>query len=69
MVEEPEIVLENNSIESVINKEVRKIFVVTNIYKVVTYCYNLNIVGLINSSYIIVWLEMIIIIKGVLWFY
>ena len=40
MVEEPEIVLENNSIESVINKEVRKIFVVMDIYKVVTKCYN-----------------------------
>ena len=46
--------LENNSIESVINEVVRKIFVVTNIYKVVTYCYNLNIVGLTNSSYIII---------------
>ena len=32
MVEEPEIVLENNSIESVINKEVRKIFGELNIY-------------------------------------
>jgi len=40
MVEEIEIRLENNSIESVINKEVRKIFVVMSIYKVVTYCYN-----------------------------
>ena len=40
MVEEPVIRLENNSIESVINKEVRKIFVVMDIYKVVTYCYN-----------------------------
>jgi len=37
-----------------INEVVRKIFVVTNIYKVVTYCYNLSIVNFINYSYIIV---------------
>ena len=40
MVEEQVIRLENNSIESVINKEVRKIFGELNIYTFVTYCYN-----------------------------
>ena len=31
-----------HTIHSVVYKEVRKIFVVMNIYKVVTYCYNKN---------------------------
>ena len=40
--------------KSISNEVVRKIFVVTNIYKVVTYCYNLNVGASLESSYIIV---------------
>ena len=34
--------IEIHTIHLEVNKEVRKIFVVMNIYKVVTYCYNKN---------------------------
>ena len=49
MVEEPEIVLGNNSIESVIKKVVRKIFVVMNIYGVQPFDV-LGVVGMLTTS-------------------